>query len=153
MRRDVQATLTQDHTAGYSQVVPRSRSGIPEYHSQQAWIPKPFQTTSLGGNSPHLAVGGWEPITPKRFWKLLLCTHRTDEGVCFPLSQHDAETLFIKLQALLIFTDDGLFCKAKDSWSALPCFTQTALSLMQSFTFKGFIHAREKFGQNHATNH
>lgn len=60
----------------------------------------------------------------KRFRKLLLYAHRTDEGVCFPLSQYDAETLLIKLQAPLVFIDDGLFCKAMDRWSASPCGTQ-----------------------------
>lgn len=122
MTWDVQATLTHDHTACYSQVVPRGRIGIPELHGQQTRIRKSFQITNWGGGRtyhPHWS-GTWEPIMLKRFGKLLLCTHRTDEGVCFPLSQYDAETLFIKLQALLIFTDNGLFCKAMDSISASP---------------------------------
>lgn len=124
MRWDVQATLTHDHTAWYSQVVPRGRIGIPELHGQQTRIPETFQTRSVEGKFHSHWSGEWEPIMLKRFGKLLLCTHRTDEGVCFPLSQYDAETLFIKLQALLIFTDDGLFCKAMDSWTASPCFTR-----------------------------
>lgn len=81
------------------------------------------------GSQSFMASGGeipliLESIMPKRFGKLLLCTHRTDEGVCFPLSQYDAETLLIKLQALLVFTDDGLFCKAVGRGSASPCCTQ-----------------------------
>lgn len=133
MRWDVQATLTHDHTACYSQVVPRGRIGIPELHGKQTRIPNRFRQ----GVFPLTLEWGWEPIMLKRFGKLLLCTHRTDEGVCFPLRQYDAETLFIKLQALLIFTDNGLFCKAMDSWSASSCFSHIALSWMLSFTFKG----------------
>lgn len=58
MRWDVQATLTHDHTACYSQIVPGSRIGIPEHYGQQTWIPQPSQIIDLGGNSTHLGVWG-----------------------------------------------------------------------------------------------
>lgn len=72
----------------------------------------------------------------------LLRTHRADGGVCFPLGQDDAETLLIKLQAVLVFTDDGLFCKAVDRWmlhhAAPRCPVFSA-----NLTLKGFIHLGE----------
>lgn len=70
------------------------------------------QTFPHMGVTPLTLEWGVGTNSVEKVWELLLCTHRTDERVGFPFSQHDAQTLFIELQAILILADNGQFCKA-----------------------------------------
>lgn len=130
MRWDVQATLTHDHTACYSQVVPRGRIRTPELHGQQR------------GDSTRFGVEGGN----QQCWKGLENSYFIHTGQMREFASHSASMMLRHCSSnCKLFSYSLMMDCSTRQWTggALHHAAPSCPVFSANFTFKGFIHPRK----------